>query len=621
MNINLLHHNLDLADIANNQGEDYAEAERLCRIVFSTLDENTDSITTEIHSLRARALRLHAQSIWRRGMMQEALPIAHSALEWATLARDEKEHGIILRDIGHIYQHLGNYVQALEFLNRSVIILTKLGIENEIARAENTIGIVYFFRGDYQHALEFWRSALVRLERIGDQSDLLVRVHTNLGNVYAALTDFPRAIDYYLSALAQFQALNMQANVALVLNLIGGTYGRIKDYSQALEYFGRALAIQEELGDKPGLASTLSNRGMAFYYLGEYAKALENYTRALAIQEELHNKHGIANSYICIGDVYLSKDFEGYNLRKAEEYLLRGIAISREIGAQHLLFELHRSLATLYEQAADPSKALEHFKQWYAIEKELLSEEAKAQADKFTREREAAEHEKSLAIERAQAQATSAILANILPPNITERLLNGEKKIADTYQDVSVLFVDIVGFTKLSAQMPAGELIDLLDIIFSSFDVICKHHGLEKIKTIGDAYMAVCGAPVAYADHAARAARAALEMMEDFPVVRTFSVPINLGFRIGLHSGSVVAGIIGENKYSYDLWGDAVNTASRMESHGEEDKIHVSEEFMRAVETQNIASLQFIERGEIDIKGKGRMKTYFLEKTSQAYLI
>ncbi|MFN8360781.1 MAG: adenylate/guanylate cyclase domain-containing protein [Candidatus Kapaibacterium sp.] len=616
MNINQLHHNLNQADIANNQGQDYAEAERLCRAVLSAFDELTDTVPTEIHSLRARALRLLAQSIWRRGMMQDALPIAQDALEWATLARDEKEQGITLRDIGHIYQSLGSSAQALEFLNRSVAILTKLGIENEVARAENTIGIVYFFRGDYQHALEFWRSALVRLERIGDQSDLLVRVHTNLGNVYACLIDFPRAIEYYLKALAEFQALNMQENVAQVLSLIGGTYGRSKDYSQSLEYLGRALAIQEELGDKPGTASTLSNRGMVFYYLGEYAKALQHFARALAIQEELHNKHGIANSYICIGDVYLSEGFEGYDLQKAEEYLLRGIAISREIGAQHLLFELHRSLATLYEQAANPSKALEHFKQWYAIEKELLSEEAKAQADTFTREREAAEHEKSLAIERALAKATHEILANILPPNITERLIAGEKKIADSHPDVSVLFVDIVGFTALSSSMPPDKLIDLLDLVFTRFDTICKKHGLEKIKTIGDAYMAVCGAPVSYENHAERAALAALEMLEDFTIEERFSVPVSLGFRIGLHSGSVVAGIIGENKYSYDLWGDAVNTASRMESHGEEDKIHVSEEFMRAVETLHATSLQFIERGEIDIKGKGRMKTYFLEKAT-----
>ena len=139
---------------------------------------------------------------------------------------------------------------------------------------------------------------------------------------------------------------------------------------------------------------------------------------------------------------------------------------------------------------------------------------------------------------------------------------------------------------------------------------------MEKIKTIGDAYMAVCGAPNEYNNHAERTAFFALEVSELMDNFIVDSVgPISV--RIGLHTGSVVAGIIGEVKYSYDMWGDAVNTAARMESHGEPGKIHVSGEFKHAVETLHATSLEFIPRGELDIKGKGKMQTYFLEKTEK----
>ncbi|MBS1538438.1 MAG: hypothetical protein JST20_11905, partial [Bacteroidetes bacterium] len=277
---------------------------------------------------------------------------------------------------------------------------------------------------------------------------------------------------------------------------------------------------------------------------------------------------------------------------------------------------IHEELAAYFAQIGDGISAYEHYKLYHNLEKEVLNQSIRKQADKFDLERKQAEREKQLAIERARSKATDEILSNILPPTITDRLLKGEKKIADTHENVSVLFADIVGFTQLSSQLPAGELIDILDMIFTRFDMICKKHGLEKIKTIGDAYMAVCGAPIAVENHAERTALVAIEMLENFSSDQRISVPEDLEFRIGLHSGSVVAGIIGENKYSYDLWGDAVNTASRMESHGEPGKIHVSDEFRNMLISTSLNELpiQFIKRGEIDIKGKGMMKTYFMEK-------
>jgi class 3 adenylate cyclase len=196
------------------------------------------------------------------------------------------------------------------------------------------------------------------------------------------------------------------------------------------------------------------------------------------------------------------------------------------------------------------------------------------------------------------------LLANTLPPPIVERLKGGAASIADACGAVTVLFADIVGFTQLSQRIPADELVTLLNQVFSAFDAIADELGLEKIKTIGDAYMLVGGAPAPRSDHATVVADAALRMREAMSAFRAHDLKI----RIGLHSGPVVAGVIGRRKLAYDLWGDTVNTASRMESHGEPDAIHVTE--VTAALLRDAFALD--ERGTIDVKGKGPMRTFWL---------
>ncbi len=205
------------------------------------------------------------------------------------------------------------------------------------------------------------------------------------------------------------------------------------------------------------------------------------------------------------------------------------------------------------------------------------------------------------------------LILNILPGSIAERLKREEgTTIADRFEGVTVLFADIHGFTVMSQRLPPKELVALLDELFSRFDEVADRFGLEKIKTIGDAYMMVGGVPKTVEDHAARVARAALAMLQ---VVRNIgrAKDSDLSMRIGIHSGEVVAGVIGRRKFAYDLWGDTVNTASRMESHGEPGRIHIS-----AVTKELLAKgFQTSERGQIDVKGKGLMHTYWLEAEVQ----
>ena len=210
-------------------------------------------------------------------------------------------------------------------------------------------------------------------------------------------------------------------------------------------------------------------------------------------------------------------------------------------------------------------------------------------------------------IEDEQKQS-ERLLLNVLPRTVADRLKQGESTIVDSFPEATVLFADLVGFTTMSVRIPPKIVVQLLDEIFSAFDELAERHGMEKIKTIGDAYMAVAGLPLPKPDHTVAAARMALDMQE---ALQHFNTTHNtsLQMRVGINSGPVIAGIIGRKKFIYDLWGDTVNTASRMESHGEPGRIQLTETTARLLEWK----FTLTPRGAIAIKGKGDQKTYWLE--------
>jgi class 3 adenylate cyclase len=200
------------------------------------------------------------------------------------------------------------------------------------------------------------------------------------------------------------------------------------------------------------------------------------------------------------------------------------------------------------------------------------------------------------------------LLLNILPGPIATRLKSGEAEIADGFAEVTVLFGDIVGFTSLSSGRAPNEVVSLLNGLFRKFDDIATGYGIEKIKTIGDCYMATAGLPTPNPDHALIIVKAAIDMMRvTHEYGKQFSTPLNL--RIGVNSGPVVAGVIGKIKFIYDMWGDTVNVASRMESTGVPGNIQVTEPVFQKLKGQ----FEFEDRGTIEVKGKGAMRTWLLK--------
>ncbi|MFN8360786.1 MAG: tetratricopeptide repeat protein [Candidatus Kapaibacterium sp.] len=582
-----------------------------------------------------------------------ALEYYDRALSLATELGNKNSMATTIGNIGLVYMELAEYTRALEYYRRALALFEELGSKSGMATRNANIGMVYMEFADYPRALEYLQKSLALDEELGNRHSIAANLHnigvilqrmsnypkalekfhqalaineaignkqwkannlSSIGNVYLALADYQRALEYFKQALALSEVFGRDGDRAHIIGSIGSVYLNWKDYPRALEYFRQALTLMEMIGSKSGIEIYISNIGHVYLQLADYSAAYEHFTTALAISEELENVRGLATNSGSIGLLYSKEEYEHHDTDRAKEYLLKALSMFEEIGERKEQYETHHYLANMYEKEKNWENFAFHFKKFHDLKDEVQSDEAKQQAERLDFERKMAENEKLHAVERAKHEATEQLLHNVLPPSIAAKMLTGSTLIAEKLPTVSVLFADIVNFTKLSQSITPEELVEGLDRIFSTFDALAEKHGLEKIKTIGDAYMVVSGAPVPRVDHAEAIAQFAIEMMEAMKEFRSIATGEEIQLRIGIHSGEVVAGVIGKKKFAYDLWGDAVNTASRMESHGEAGKIHVSEEFMHALSLSSFQSFCFQERGEMDIKGKGRMKTYFLEK-------
>jgi guanylate cyclase len=217
------------------------------------------------------------------------------------------------------------------------------------------------------------------------------------------------------------------------------------------------------------------------------------------------------------------------------------------------------------------------------------------------------EKNRALELLRLEQEKSDSLLLNILPEEIAAILKNESRTIADHFEGASILFADMVDFTPKTASMEPVEMVELLNAVFSHFDLLVERYRLEKIRTIGDSYMVAAGVPRPRPDHAHALARMALDIRE-YLQSDPACVERGIDFRIGINSGPVVAGVIGRKKFIYDLWGDAVNTASRMESHGEAGRIHISSATYELIK----GDFHCDPRGAVQVKGKGEMQTWYL---------
>jgi class 3 adenylate cyclase len=412
----------------------------------------------------------------------------------------------------------------------------------------------------------------------------------------------------------------------------------------------------EELGDKNGIASILGNIGILYNKQSDYQRALEYYFKTLKIRKETGDISGVATILGNIGELYLKlsqdsviiefkKESESISIKKevnlnnAINYLKESINILDEIGEIHKKSFFLYYLSNAYTEKGDYKKAYETYKEHKKLNDSIFSSKNNTKIANLEAKRESEVKQKEIEILKAekekeklqryamfggiaglgiiigliliQRRKSEKLLLNVLPEKIAKRLKAKEHPIADHFDGASIIFIDLVSFTKMSSSANPKEIVAMLNDIFTIFDKLADKHGLEKIKTIGDAYMAVAGIPEKQSDHAKRTALMALDIKQEMKGFKT-SDGTEIKFRIGIDCGAVVAGVIGEKKFIYDLWSDAVNTASRMESTGESGQIQITDNFKTELEKFE-GNWSFTFRGEFEIKGKGLMKTYYLD--------
>lgn len=560
------------------------------------------------------------------------------------------------------------YFQSLDYFSKALELVGEINDRSGMAKVLSNLGVVYWYQSDFPKALEYYFNALKIDEESGDKSGM-ARTLGNIGIVYNSQEDYHKALEYMLKANEIDEELGNTGGIASNLGNIGEIYRSLADFPKALEYESKALKLCEELGDKNGTARNLGNIGAVYNDQKNYSKALEYYFKALKISKELGLKIGMATNLGDIGGAYLSiakdnnkeelnKLFAGSQTRALEQaraYTDSAITILSEIGELNTLFSNYEKLSEIQAMLGDPAGALQSFKKYAAIKDSVFNMEkdkkltetamqydfdkkeaaAKAMQEKsyirqrnirnsiaaglagaliflavVYRQRNRIEKEKKKS--DAEKQRSEELLLNILPAEVAGELKTTGRAKAKAFTMVTVMFTDFKDFARVSEKVSAELLVDEIHYCFSAFDNIIQQYRIEKIKTIGDAYLCASGLPVSSYTHAIDMVRAAIEI-RDFMITRKKEkeakgeIPFEL--RIGIHTGPVVAGIVGLKKYAYDIWGDTVNTAARMEQNSEVGKVNISGSTYELVKERFRCEY----RGKIEAKNKGVIDMYFAE--------
>lgn len=509
------------------------------------------------------------------------------------------------------------FAEALDELDIAIQLYTDLELKQQLAECYNSSGALYMRQNLNVEALASYLKALKLAEEIGDER-MIGLASFNMGIISHAQGNSDEALARFEKGRLVAEKLGLKSMLISCFQNIGAVYVAKNMLNEGRESYLKGLDIAISVGNYWLASSIYSNLGLIYVQQNDYDTALQHYQKAIDLFTKTGDEQELLAPLINMGELYWLKKQNDV----ARSYLNRVITIAEKINAQGELREALRIMYLLNKEEGDAGSALSFYERYVAVNDELMSTEnsrkiASLQFEYHIEQKEnevRLEREKKEELQKAynlldtEKQRSENLLLNILPAEVAEELKQHGKTNARLFDNVTVLFTDFKGFTTVSEKLSPQQLVNELHACFSGFDMILEKHGIEKIKTVGDAYLAICGLPVATPHHAVNMVQAAIEI-RNFMLHRKKHHPDTFEIRIGLHSGSVVAGIVGIKKFAYDIWGDTVNTAARMEQNGQAGKINISQQTYELVKHR--FSCEY--RGEIEAKNKGLQKMYFVE--------
>lgn len=532
-------------------------------------------------------------------------------------------------NIGTVYDELGDYPKALENYQKSLSIKLDENHESGLAVSYSNIGSIYHIMGKHNEALDFFNKSLTIDQKLNNKSGI-AQSYNNLGMVYGQLGKSDKAESFYLQSLNLNKELNDTRGIANALNNLGSLYDNLNNHNKALEYFKECLSLQEKSDDKRGMAVSQTNIGNSYIAKKQYDEAIKWCEKSYLLSEKQKLTQQQHSACECLYLSHKRKKNEGYALAYLERLLtlndqlaadqtndmLQQLKMNNQLQIQQINFKNAQetdSIRKAQEQLKIELKHQQEVKRTNNIRNIalvsglivlIIAGGLFAQLKVVRRSRKLIEKEKD---------RSDKLLLNILPEEIAKELKEKGHADAKNHDKVTILFTDFKEFTQTSEKLSARELVQEINACFEAFDKIMEKYNIEKIKTIGDAYMAAGGLPVPESASVQNTVRAALDMQAFITSRKKESDQeghVAFEMRVGIHTGPAVAGIVGVKKFQYDIWGDTVNTASRMESSGEVGRVNISHDTYEVIKDDPMFT--FESRGKIEAKHKGAIDMYFV---------